>query len=69
MRFGSVFDPRPYLPLQWGRDQLIAEMDQWHFRERPTHLLQWGRDQLIAEMLLTQLLSVVMYGFNGAAIS
>ena len=38
-----------FLSLQWGRDQLIAEL----CLDCPTiiaaHRLQWGRDQLIAE--------------------
>ena len=37
--------------LQWGRDQLIAEIEQ--FGEPSTCAvprLQWGRDQLIAEI-------------------
>ncbi len=36
--------------LQWGRDQLIAEMSQIGGPSRHTLKLQWGRDQLIAEM-------------------
>ncbi len=36
--------------LQWGRDQLIAEMRLLVGVSRGTIRLQWGRDQLIAEM-------------------
>src|SRR5437016_661133 len=36
--------------LQWGRDQLIAEMFAHPFKADGNALLQWGRDQLIAEM-------------------
>src|SRR5579883_3057358 len=37
--------------LQWGRDQLIAEMSSCRKSAGLFCLLQWGRDQLIAEML------------------
>src|SRR5579885_186310 len=36
--------------LQWGRDQLIAEMRSCRKSAGMFCLLQWGRDQLIAEM-------------------
>src|ERR1017187_9077191 len=36
--------------LQWGRDQLIAELAVHFFRQNPSTELQWGRDQLIAEL-------------------
>ena len=36
--------------LQWGRDQLIAEIDRYRGQRCPVGSLQWGRDQLIAEM-------------------
>jgi len=35
--------------LQWGRDQLIAELQSRTWPVTPTSSLQWGRDQLIAE--------------------
>ena len=38
--------------LQWGRDQLIAEMPVEAAGSTPPGALQWGRDQLIAEMVL-----------------
>src|SRR5579884_3678127 len=38
------------LLLQWGRDQLIAEMEQLPLVASQPEALQWGRDQLIAEM-------------------
>src|ERR1019366_3112879 len=37
-------------PLQWGRDQLIAEFCRCHHDADQHWLLQWGRDQLIAEL-------------------
>ena len=36
--------------LQWGRDQLIAEIVLWCGNARQGRSLQWGRDQLIAEI-------------------
>src|SRR5579884_251565 len=36
--------------LQWGRDQMIAEMSKRSLRSS-TSRLQWGRDQMIAEMM------------------
>ena len=36
--------------LQWGRDQLIAEMGRGQGFQRISVGLQWGRDQLIAEI-------------------
>jgi len=36
--------------LQWGRDQMIAEMTYWTGAPPGSALLQWGRDQMIAEM-------------------
>jgi len=35
--------------LQWGRDQLIAELAELQALRKPAVVLQWGRDQLIAE--------------------
>ena len=39
-----------YSPLQWGRDQLIAELFARRRQPGLRLLLQWGRDQLIAEL-------------------
>ena len=39
-----------YRTLQWGRDQLIAEMQGRIYCRIQWHGLQWGRDQLIAEI-------------------
>ncbi len=36
--------------LQWGRDQMIAEMRRLSICGRIGKTLQWGRDQMIAEM-------------------
>ena len=36
--------------LQWGRDQLVAEMSVQPDTVRALQRLQWGRDQLVAEM-------------------
>src|SRR5437868_4321081 len=36
--------------LQWGRDQLIAEIAPWRKSQKAVRSLQWGRDQLIAEI-------------------
>ena len=36
--------------LQWGRDQMIAEMYRLHEYRCGDYLLQWGRDQMIAEI-------------------
>ncbi len=36
--------------LQWGRDQLIAEILGGNQNLEPALQLQWGRDQLIAEI-------------------
>ena len=37
--------------LQWGRDQLIAELSSIPSSADGLCELQWGRDQLIAELL------------------
>src|SRR5579884_29579 len=37
-------------PLQWGRDQMIAEMLAGVDFVISTNVLQWGRDQMIAEI-------------------
>ena len=39
------------LSLQWGRDQLIAELTPPRSLSLAAGRLQWGRDQLIAEFL------------------
>ena len=56
--------------LQWGRDQLIAElMIDARQSVRPKSL-QWGRDQLIAELRTRRLQADTRQRcFNGAAIS
>src|ERR1017187_3730491 len=55
--------------LQWGRDQLIAELEAHCWVTGQVCRLQWGRDQLIAE--LGQIPGVRPYqlSFNGAAIN
>src|SRR5260370_761753 len=37
--------------LQWGRDQLIAEMQVAKVALEPSSMLQWGLEQMIAEIL------------------
>jgi len=39
------------LSLQWGRDQLIAELLYLAAEAAREAMLQWGRDQLIAELV------------------
>ncbi len=56
--------------LQWGRDQLIAEIHYDAPTQQYVGTLQWGRDQLIAE--ITNMYNDVPNGitsFNGAAIN
>src|SRR5579884_2143760 len=36
--------------LQWGRDQMIAEIGLFATRQDWAGMLQWGRDQMIAEI-------------------
>ena len=55
--------------LQWGRDQLIAEIDLSLHEQWFVVRLQWGRDQLIAEIRLPGYAGLGKAGFNGAAIS
>src|ERR1039458_10224767 len=55
--------------LQWGRDQLIAELPAAAFRPGRSAGLQWGRDQLIAELGYPPCLPSAQAGFNGAAIN
>ena len=40
----------PNILLQWGRDQMIAEMSRFPTICDAASLLQWGRDQMIAEI-------------------
>ena len=40
--------------LQWGRDQLIAELPSFATLPNAGMTLQWGRDQLIAELEIGQ---------------
>ncbi len=47
---GPPLWPRSDSMLQWGRDQMIAEMLNWRARAVSLSLLQWGRDQMIAEI-------------------
>ena len=56
-------------PLQWGRDQLIAEVLLTKIGKFPSLLLQWGRDQLIAEVSFFGFLQLRLGSFNGAAIN
>ena len=54
--------------LQWGRDQMIAEMFHLAPVSARQILLQWGRDQMIAEMPADGAKYCPTPGFNGAAI-
>ena len=74
--FGVAAELAPRAPvraaisgLQWGRDQLIAELPEIPRSPDRPGMLQWGRDQLIAEFPRTQQLYVKRNGFNGAAIN
>ena len=49
------FGAHPGIGLQWGRDQLIAEICTAASGGAGTGLLQWGRDQLIAEIIWQEL--------------
>src|SRR5260370_37476510 len=55
--------------LQWGRDQLIAEMDRRAWSACTRRRLQWGRDQLIAQIAIQRGVRGIALDFNGAAIS
>ncbi len=55
--------------LQWGRDQLIAELVAEGMAKATDGVLQWGRDQLIAELERSVSKSPGIASFNGAAIS
>ncbi len=54
--------------LQWGRDQMIAEILGLINTEGVAHPLQWGRDQMIAEIGSAGGTVAALTGFNGAAI-
>ena len=47
----SVSRRKPTLPLQWGRDLLVAERGLRIGRRVNSNGLQWGRDLLVAERL------------------
>ena len=55
--------------LQWGRDQLIAELARDFVNVRLRTVLQWGRDQLIAELRAPGDSCGKLFRFNGAAIN
>ena len=44
------FIPALFPLLQWGRDQLVAEIFPPGTRPTGGDSLQWGRDQLVAEI-------------------
>ena len=55
--------------LQWGRDQVIAEIQVIVEKVELTEALQWGRDQVIAEILDIWIeFTDEAACFNGAAI-
>ncbi len=54
--------------LQWGRDRMIAEMQETPELQFIILMLQWGRDRMIAEILRDSTLPDRVMGFNGAAI-
>ena len=66
---GAIYIAARFLKLQWGRDQLIAEL--WPIWLQPTSTLrlQWGRDQLIAELVEVLDWRSRAACFNGAAIN
>src|SRR5687768_987334 len=49
------------ISLQWGRDQLIAEIALGARALGVTVQLQWGRDQLIAEIAYLLSYSIIKY--------
>ena len=56
--------------LQWGRDQLIAELSSIPSSADGLCELQWGRDQLIAEFPFAgRPCFVLLHASNGAAIN
>ncbi len=54
--------------LQWGRDQMIAEMRSQIAAMTGWKTLQWGRDQMIAEIAAPASRRFTPGCFNGAAI-
>ena len=56
------------LALQWGRDQMIAEVELPTDGIKFLPKLQWGRDQMIAEVLAANRIRKILGGLNGAAI-
>ena len=62
-----VFQTQKVPGLQWGRDQLVAEIARADLMSASIMSLQWGRDQLVAEMTILALLRHAEAGFNGAA--
>src|ERR1039458_8705394 len=69
---GIVFptsDPSVTEMLQWGRDQLIAELSPTASGMVPLVLLQWGRAQLSAELCFQPPIHQSLKCFNGAAIN
>ena len=57
----------PVVALQWGRDQLVAEIGVAVYDESGEMRLQWGRDQLVAEIIQADSNRQTMKRFNGAA--
>src|SRR5260370_1194173 len=47
---GSTTGTFQYMTLQWGREQLLAEICPSSTPRTTIHWLQWGREQLLAEM-------------------
>ena len=69
-QFSMILHFEESYELQWGRDQLIAELLGDGESTTARRKLQWGRDQLIAE--LRRRGHVGLCGrarFNGAAIN
>ena len=60
--------PSRMWPLQWGRDQVIAEWRLAATRVVPLPILQWGREQVIAEWGHFDLNETSIRALNGAAI-
>src|SRR5437899_832292 len=56
--------------LQWGREQLLAEIGPEAVVPVGPRMLQWGREQLLAEMVSYFCFSpMILPCFNGAASS
>ena len=62
----GLFYPEIYVPLQWGRDVSIPEIQLQAGLERGHLELQWGRDVSIPEMARRPGRPVQQAGFNGA---